>query len=202
MTFKFPKEIKDLFGCFKDGSKRWEILESIINEDNKSSYTKIKKNLDFGDNEKGTFNYHLKELQKAGWLRNILEADSGSTRERSFYKITKFGLKAIEGAMQAMDTSTYEEDPLRKIRQEAFVDTGVLAGKTFAETFSIRIAAADIAERYLVTPKESDYMPLGTTARNLRNWAGDFIPDELALENPETENESLLITEKRRRQKL
>ena len=115
MAFKFPKEIKDLLRILGDET-RWKILESIINTDNKQSYAEIKHNLNIPDDGKGPFNYHLKELQKAGWLRNTLEKESeDSERSKSYYAISKFGLKVVQGALQAMQIETYSMDPLAGI---------------------------------------------------------------------------------------
>jgi len=115
LAFKFPKEIKDLLRILGDET-RWKILESIINTDNKQSYAEIKHNLNIPDDGKGPFNYHLKELQKAGWLRNTLEKESDdSERSKSYYAISKFGLKVVQGTLQAMQIETYSMDPLAGI---------------------------------------------------------------------------------------
>ncbi len=115
MSFQFPREIKDLIDKIGDET-HWKILECLINNENKLSYTQLKQKLRITDDKKGTFNYHLKELQKAGWLRNWLEDTSEMTdNQKSFYAISKFGLTAINGVMKAMDEESYQYDTLKEL---------------------------------------------------------------------------------------
>ena len=118
MVFKFPKEIKDVLKSLGDET-RWKMLEFIINNNNKQSYTEIKHALKISDEKKGPFNYHLKELQKAGWLRRTLESEKDTERSKSYYAISKFGLKVIEGTLQAMNQETYTENILQNIKAES-----------------------------------------------------------------------------------
>ena len=118
MVFKFPKEIKDVLKSLGDET-RWKILEFIIGNNNKQSYTEIKHELKISDEKKGPFNYHLKELQKAGWLRRTLESEKDTERSKSYYAISKFGLKVIEGTLQAMNQGTYTENILQNIKAES-----------------------------------------------------------------------------------
>ncbi len=70
-----------MLGALADNT-RWDILETIVNADNKIAYSEIQKALNISDDKKGPFNYHLKELQKAGWIRNYIETKEG-TKEKS-----------------------------------------------------------------------------------------------------------------------
>ena len=110
MSFQFPSEIKDLVKSLHDDTK-WRVLELLI-DNQKLSYTQIKNKLAIGDDaSKGTLNYHLKELQKSGWIRNWIEDLTDlSDNQKSFYAISKFGSKVIEGIMEAMDIESYKQD--------------------------------------------------------------------------------------------
>lgn len=109
MSFQFPSEIKDLVRGLHDDTK-WQILELLISNNNKVSYTQIKNGLGV-DESKGPLNYHLKELQKSGWVRNWVDNTSElADNQKSFYAISDFGLKAIEGIMKAMDVGEYQHD--------------------------------------------------------------------------------------------
>jgi len=68
--FTFPDEIKELISNITN-EKEWKILEFLIQNDNELSYTQLRKKLEISENKKNMFTYHLKELQKAGWLRNV-----------------------------------------------------------------------------------------------------------------------------------
>lgn len=105
--FTFPDEIKELMNNITD-EKEWKILEFLIQTDNELSYTQLRKKLEISENRKNVLTYHLKELQKAGWLRNWLKKGTESTdRQKSYYSITEFGLKIIEGSMKAMEMNSY-----------------------------------------------------------------------------------------------
>lgn len=107
MDFRFPSEIKELITTLGD-ENQWKILEFLISNDNKLSYTQLKEKLKVPEEKKGKLNYHLKELQKAGWIRNWLKAGTTKDeRQKSFYSISEFGQKVIQGAMNAMAMESY-----------------------------------------------------------------------------------------------
>lgn len=110
--FKFPTEIKDLISSLKDETQ-WEILEIIIQTNNKISYSQLKTKLNISDDEKGKLNYHLKELQKGGWLRNWINLESLDNRQKSFYSISDFGYKVIEKSLEAMTLESYQDKTLK-----------------------------------------------------------------------------------------
>jgi len=115
--FTFPDEIKELMNNITD-EKEWKILEFLIQTDNELSYTQLRKKLEISENRKNVLTYHLKELQKAGWLRNWLKKGTESTdRQKSYYSITEFGLKIIEGSMKAMEMNSYSTSTWLQLQQ-------------------------------------------------------------------------------------
>jgi len=119
-AFVFPEEIKDLFTILKD-EKQWKILEILSNNNNRLSYTAIKEQLGLSDTEKGTLNYHLKELQKVGMIKNWNEIGTDiSDRKKSYYSISKFGMKIIEGLMKSVDLSSYTSDSSPKEKKPKY----------------------------------------------------------------------------------
>ncbi|MCH7560001.1 MAG: winged helix-turn-helix transcriptional regulator [Thaumarchaeota archaeon] len=135
MKFQFPQEIKDVLGALADDT-RWNILEAIVNSDNKIAYSEIKKVLNVSDDKKGPLNYHLKELQKAGWIRNSIE-DREGTRNKSFYSLSKFAQKVMEGALQAMDRRSYPQKENKHF--VAFSDTANYIENIFMGIDSVKI---------------------------------------------------------------
>lgn len=118
--FKFPKEIKNLISSLKN-EKQWMILEFLVQNNNKLSYTKLKNKLGISNDEKSKLTYHLKELVKSGWLRNQINPNIGISKEQSFYIINDFGLKMINSAVKTLDVQSYDQN----IWQE-FVDSAQL----------------------------------------------------------------------------
>lgn len=102
--FEFPSDFKRLITQISD-EKEWNILECLINKDSKVRYSVIQKTLGI---PKGTLNYHLKELQKSGWLRRKSQKGSEFNERGSFYEISKFGLKILEGGLKAMNKESYQ----------------------------------------------------------------------------------------------
>ena len=111
--FRFPSDFKRLITQLSD-ENQWDILECLVNNENKVRYSVIQKILDI---PKGTLNYHLKELQKGGWLRRKSQKGSGFDEEGSFYKINKFGLKILEGGLKAMDEKSYQTSQWDDLRR-------------------------------------------------------------------------------------
>lgn len=118
--FHFPEEIKSLINGIKK-EKQWNILELLINNNNELSYTELREQLGLDLDDKGDLNYHLNNLESSGWLRNIVKQGQDlADRFSSFYTVTKFGLKALEGAMQAMNLESYQEDPLTQLKDQSY----------------------------------------------------------------------------------
>ncbi len=116
--FHVPGEIKSLFYGIKK-EKQWDIIESLINNENDLSYTELRENLGLGLDEKGDLNYHLNNLEESGWLRNIVKPGKDlADKHSSFYSVTKFGLKALNGSVQAMNLESYQEDPLMQLTNQ------------------------------------------------------------------------------------
>ena len=111
-AFKFPSEIKSMITELKN-EKQWLILESIIDENNDISYTKLREKLGYSLEEKGDLNYHLNNLERYGWLENKVKVGHMlSDRRSSYYNVSKFGLKILEGAVQAMNRKNYVIDSM------------------------------------------------------------------------------------------
>lgn len=140
--FHFPEEIKNLLGPLRN-PRYWEILEILINNNNKIPYTELRKKLQMSDKQKGVLNYYLNELEKGGWLRNYTEPGNEITdKYSSFYSVTKFGQKVIEGILQAMNKASYP-DPL--IEYAKFVsDIPKIATKTVPTTRNKKITATSV----------------------------------------------------------
>jgi len=114
--FTFPDELKNTISALKN-EKQWSILEALITFNNELSYTRLREEIGLESSEKGDLNYHLKELEKGGWLRNVVKAGSDiADRYSSYYSISKFGLKIIEGAMKSLDRRSYLQDPYDEIK--------------------------------------------------------------------------------------
>lgn len=112
-NFSFPNDFKRLIKNLSD-ENQWSILECLINKDNKAKYTTIQKTLEI---PKGTLNYHLKELQKGGWLRRWSQKGSKfKNKEGSFYEINQFGLKILEGGLTAMNEISYQNSQWEQLR--------------------------------------------------------------------------------------
>jgi hypothetical protein len=107
--FQFSPEIKDLISSIKN-ERQWKILELLIQNNNELSFTKFKKYLEISDKEKFKLTYALKELVKGGWLRNQFKNTVSIEREKSFYSISDFGLKMVEGAIKATQIESYSKN--------------------------------------------------------------------------------------------
>jgi hypothetical protein len=119
-NFRFPEELKRTISSLKN-EKQWEILEVLLSNDNELSYTNLREKIGLSTLEKGDLNYHLKELEKGGWLRNVVKAGSDiANKYSSFYSISKFALKIIEGSLKAMDRRSYLQDPYHEIKEMSF----------------------------------------------------------------------------------
>ena len=105
-NFHFSPEIKDLISSIKN-EREWKILEFLIQNNNELSFTKIKNYLGISNTEKFKLTYALKELVKGGWLRNQFKEIESINREKSFYSISDFGLKMIEGSIKATQIESY-----------------------------------------------------------------------------------------------
>jgi DNA-binding PadR family transcriptional regulator len=154
MSFQFPSEIKDLVKGLHDETK-WKILELlVINE--KLSYTQIKTQLEIGDESKGTLNYHLKELQKAGWIRNWIEDVTDlSDNQKSFYAISKFGSKVLDGIMKAMEIESYKQDELEEFWKKSTNSTQLASAfLSSLKTSGVFIVASNIGSPEL-QPEEA-----------------------------------------------
>lgn len=112
--FKFPYDYKRLIKNLKD-ENQWKILECLINENNEAKYSVILKTLQI---PKGTLNYHLKELQKGGWLRKRSHKGTNLDEEGSYYQIDQFGMKILEGGLTAMSSQSYPAKDLRVLSVE------------------------------------------------------------------------------------
>jgi len=133
--FTFPEEIKNLITHITD-EKQWKILEFLIQNDNELSYTQIREKLKISEQQKSKLNYHLKELQKAGWLRNWLKKGTETTdRQKSYYSISDFGLKVIEGSMKSMEMSSYDTSAWSQLQE-------TMAGTSTLNTMSLGIFTA------------------------------------------------------------
>ena len=154
VDFRFPSEIKELITTLGD-KKQWRILELLISNDNKLSYTQLKDKLEVPEKQKGKLNYHLKELQKGGWIRNWLKAGTTSAeRQKSFYSISEFGQKVIEGTMNAMAMQSYTGNTWSQLQEtirepikifEDIVDESVIERPT-----TIRMVYAPIAPKKMI----------------------------------------------------
>ena len=110
--FSFPDEIKSMITELKN-EKQWIILESIIDENNSISYTHLREKLGYSLEKKGDLNYHIKSLERSGWLQNKVKTGHlVSDKHSSYYNVSKFGLKVLEGAVQAMDRKNYLVDSM------------------------------------------------------------------------------------------
>lgn len=105
--FEFPTEFKELISSIRD-KKQWEILEFLIQNNNQLSYSKLQRKLKISDTGKFKLTYHLKELVKNGWLRNQVKKSNKIDREKSFYRISDFGLKMLSGAIKTMNIESYK----------------------------------------------------------------------------------------------
>ena len=115
-NFQFSSEIKDLITSIKN-EREWKILEFLIQNNNELSFTKIKDHLGISNTEKFKLTYALKELVKGGWLRNQYRKAKGITREKSFYSISDFGLKMIEGSIKATQIESYSTNVWNQLIQ-------------------------------------------------------------------------------------
>jgi DNA-binding MarR family transcriptional regulator len=120
-NFKFPEELRRTISSLKN-EKQWEILEVLLSNNNELSYTNLREKIGLSTSEKGDLNYHIKELEKGGWLRNVVKSGSDiADKHSSYYSISKFALKLIEGILKAMDRRSYLQDPYHKIKEMSFV---------------------------------------------------------------------------------
>jgi len=111
-AFRFPSDFKRLIKNLGD-ENQWRILECIINNDNKVKYSGIQKKIVI---PKGTLNYHLKELQKGGWIRRWSQKGT-IDEEGSYYEINQFGMKILEGGLKALDETSYQQSYWDEILQ-------------------------------------------------------------------------------------
>jgi len=114
--FHFSPEIKDLISSIKN-EREWKILEFLIQNNNELSFTKIKNYLGISNTEKFKLTYALKELVKGGWLRNQFKEIQSIDREKSFYSISDFGLKMIEGTIKATQIESYSTNVWNQLIQ-------------------------------------------------------------------------------------
>ena len=152
--FSFPEEIKDLVTNLTD-EKQWKILEFLIQNDNELSYTQLREKLEIPEEKKSKFTYHLKELQKAGWLRNWLKPGTETAdRQKSYYRISEFGLKIIEGAMKAMEMSSYSTSAWTQLQESiaGTPTTSILTGELFIPALAgdVTIPAKGIKTPHIV----------------------------------------------------
>jgi DNA-binding HxlR family transcriptional regulator len=79
-----------------DSSERRQILIEL-NEAGSLSYSKLRLQTGF---DKGTLNYHLKELSSAGMIRNFI-VNNEVTPYTSYYEVSELGRNLIEGVLSA-----------------------------------------------------------------------------------------------------
>ena len=173
--FTFPEEIKNLITHITD-EKQWKILEFLIQNDNELSYTQIREKLKISEQQKSKLNYHLKELQKAGWLRNWLKKGTETTdRQKSYYSISDFGLKVIEGSMKSMEMSSYDTSAWSQL-QETITGTSALniisSGTTFLIPASVTAST---------TTMEGISSQRSEISKILKEWVElDITPEEVS----------------------
>jgi DNA-binding transcriptional ArsR family regulator len=93
----FPEEFVQPIKALTDQSRR-KILLSLLGRD-ALSYSQIQSAFRI---KKGTLNHHLHILVSAGLIRNFSYKDPGS-QYNSFYAVTGFGRKLIEGLHQTLE---------------------------------------------------------------------------------------------------
>ena len=106
-NFMFPEQIKTTVGTLRH-PKQWRILELLIANNDKLSYTELKSILVNDGESNGDFNYHLNELEKSGWIDNTSQINADvDDKYSSHYHITQFGSKILDGIMSSLEHSSY-----------------------------------------------------------------------------------------------
>jgi DNA-binding transcriptional ArsR family regulator len=96
----FPEEIIQPIKALTD-EKRRKILSLLL--ENNFSYSQLRTQINkYFDVNKGTFNHHLHILVGSGLIRNFNINDPES-KYNSFYAITNFGQRFLEGLRQTLE---------------------------------------------------------------------------------------------------
>lgn len=93
----FPEELVEPIKALTDETRR-RILLSLLEKDS-ISYSQIRKNFQI---KKGTLNHHLHKLVSSGLIRNF-SIKSPANPYNSYYMVTDFGRKFIEGLRQTLE---------------------------------------------------------------------------------------------------
>jgi len=93
----FPEELVEPIKALTNQSRRKMLLS--LSERDALSYSQIRGTFRI---KKGTLNHHLHILVSAGLIRNFSNKDLGNPY-KSFYAITGFGRKLIEGLRQTLE---------------------------------------------------------------------------------------------------
>ncbi len=84
------------------------------------SFSEIRNKLEIPTKNSGYLAYHLKKLEKSALIRNDYSKKSGVT-DHSFYNVTEFGERFIEGLMKSVEIDQSIQEKLNSIGLELTV---------------------------------------------------------------------------------
>lgn len=178
--FHFPEQIKTTVGSLKH-PKQWRLLELLISNDSRLPYTQLRKSLNIDENGKGDLNYHLNELEKNGWITNESDTDSSfDDRYSSYYVITKFGLKLIEGIMKSISRPSAKSEKISTLN--ATILENWVSAKYFESRFGNELEKSSNTSKIFVSYGQSKDS-INLSENKLANFFNVVSPVNIAHDN-------------------